>query len=68
MEKDRHIKNVKETIQTAMQLSKCRKCGCMKESLEIIKDQLLKDEDNGLLELLSIVEDSIENMEQIEYT
>lgn len=62
------IEMFKETIQTAIQLSKCRKCGCMKESLETIKDQLSKDENNDFLELLSLVKKSIDNMEESEYT
>lgn len=51
-----------------MELPKCRKCGCMKESLEAMKNELLKDNNNDFSGLLNEVESSIEKMEPIKYT
>lgn len=68
MEENNSIKNVKEKIEAAMELSKCRKCGCMKESLVTIKSELLKDENNHICELLSLLENSLEKMESTKYT
>lgn len=68
MEENNSIKSIKESIQEAMELPKCRKCGCMKESLETIKNELLKAKDNDISELLNEVERSIERMEPAKYT
>lgn len=68
MEENNDIRNVVASIQSAMELPKCRKCGCMKESLETMKSKLLKSKNNNLSELLNQVEISIEKMESIKYT
>ena len=68
MEENNYIKNVKESIQVAMQLPKCRKCGCMKESIETMKDELLGAKNVTFAELLNEVENSIEKMEPLKYT
>ncbi len=68
MEEKNSIKNIKENIQRAMELPKCRKCGCMKESLETMKNELLKTKNNDISELLKEVENSIEKMEPTKYT
>lgn len=68
MEEDNFIKGIKESIQEAMELPKCRKCGCMKESLETMKNELLKAKNNDISELLNEVERSIERMDPTKYT
>lgn len=59
---------LQEDIQKAMELSKCRKCECMKESLETIKNELLKTKNNEFSELLLKLEISLEKVEPSEYT
>lgn len=59
--------DLKEMIQTAMELSKCRKCGCMKESIQTIESQLPKDNDK-FTGLLCVAQSSLEKMEEIKYT
>ncbi len=62
------IKGIEEKLQTAMGLPKCRKCGCMEETLKTIKAQLSKTMDGDFSELLSEVENSIRKMEPTAYT
>lgn len=68
MKENNCIKNLRDSIQTARELSKWRKCGCMKESLKTMKNELLKTRKDEFLELLSELETSIKKMETIEYT
>ncbi|WP_248484445.1 hypothetical protein [Tepidibacter aestuarii] len=68
MEKNNPIKSIKENIQMAMELLKCRKCGCMKETLKTMKNEILKIKNNNFLEFLNELENSIQKMESIEYT
>lgn len=62
------IKGIEETLQKAMGLPKCRKCGCMEETLKTMKAQLSKTMDGDFSELLNEVENSIRKMEPTEYT
>lgn len=68
MQENNSIKSINDSIQAAMELPKCRKCGCMKESLKTIKNELLKVESNDASKLLNQVKSSIEKMEPIKYT
>lgn len=68
MEENISIKNIKKSIQASMELPKCRKCGCMKESLETMKSELLNTKNDDFWELLSEIENSIGKMETIKYT
>lgn len=61
------LENVKKIIKKSMELSKCRKCECMKESLGSIKNALLNNKENNTLELLKEVEKSLDKFENIEY-
>jgi len=61
------LKNVKKIIKKSMELSKCRKCECMKESLESIKNALSNNKENDTLELLKEVEKSLDKLENTEY-
>lgn len=61
------LENVKKIIKKSMGFSKCRKCECMKESLESIKNALLKNKENNILELLKEVEKSLDKLENTEY-
>ncbi|GEM_PF-1930286 len=62
-------------IQTAMNTAKCRKCGCMKETLLTIQGQLTAASASGksgraheTTLILSEVDQAIGLMEPIEYT
>ncbi|MFL0266793.1 hypothetical protein [Candidatus Clostridium radicumherbarum] len=68
MEKNNSIKNIIKNLQMAIELPKCRKCGCMKESLEAMKKELLKINNRDFLELLNEVYASIDKMEPVKYT
>jgi tetrahydromethanopterin S-methyltransferase subunit A len=61
------FKKVHSEIQRGMKLSKCRKCGCMKGTLENLKASLplLKIKDAG--ELLQNVNEWYEQLEPLEY-
>ncbi len=60
------INNIQDELQEGMSLAKCKKCGCMKESLEALHSSLplLQTEDS----LLKNVETWIRQMSQIKYT
>ncbi len=68
MKENISIKSIKESIQTDIELPKRRKCGCMKESLENMKNELLNTKKNELSELLNEVKNSINKMEPTKYT
>lgn len=62
------INGFKELILTSMELQKCRKCGCMGKTLETVKNELLKIDNDDIKDLLSHVQRFIDKMEQIEYS
>lgn len=62
-------------IQTAMETAKCRKCGCMKETLLTIQGQLTaasasgnSERDHETTMILRDVDQAVGLMEPIEYT
>ena len=59
--------NIHESIQKAMALPKCRKCGCLQGSLEDIKSKL-SEAKAASSNLFNVAESSLEKMEPIEYT
>lgn len=61
------FENVKKIIIKSREFSKCRKCECMKESLESIKNALSNNKENNTLKLLKEVEKSLDKFENIEY-
>ena len=62
------VYSFKELIETSMELQKCRKCGCMGETLKTVKDQLSKNESDETRELLIPIQNFIEKMKSIEYS
>lgn len=68
MGENNSINSIKENLQMAIRLPKCRKCGCMKESLEAMKKELLKINNSDISELLNEVEAVIDKMEPVKYT
>jgi tetrahydromethanopterin S-methyltransferase subunit A len=59
------IDKIKIELQKGMKLSKCKKCGCMKESLEAIQSFSFKEE--GLSDLMQEIGSWRKQMEQIKY-
>lgn len=62
------INNLVNEIQNASNTDKCKKCGCMKESLLSIQKALVGTEKNTYITLLAAVENAIEKMEPPKYT
>ena len=67
MDQCKSAMNIQETIQQAVMLAKCRKCGCLQGSLEDIKTKLCADK-TAFSSLFTLTESSLERMEPIEYT
>ena len=67
MEENNPAKNIQNSIQQALQLPKCRKCGCLQDTLDGIIDALSKNK-NKFSDLWNEVESSTRKMEPIEYT
>lgn len=67
MRENNYINDISEIIQKSMELSKCRKCGCMKDTLETMMNELLKTKNDDFSEILNEVENSIKKMETIKY-
>ena len=62
------IKGIKESLQKAIELPKCRKCGCMEETLKTMKTELSRANNDDYSELLYEVKNSIEKIEPTQYT
>lgn len=62
------IEGIKESLQKAMELPKCRKCGCMEETLKTMKTELLKTHNDDISELLNEVKNSIDKLEPVQYS
>ena len=56
-----------QTIKTAIELNKCRHCGCMRESLEEIKERLEGTDDPQFYPLFCEVGIACEKLENVEY-
>ena len=61
------IDSIQSELKKGMSLAKCRKCGCMKETLENLRSSLHPLQTNGSLDMLKNVESWIAQMEQIKY-
>lgn len=68
MQENQALRQLQIAIQTAADLQKCRVCACMKKSLQTIKGELLKVEGKSVAELVLQVDDSIDKMEEAQYT
>lgn len=58
---------IQSEFQEGMELSKCRKCGCMKESLESLQTSLSSLQVEASSDLLTKIEHWLEQMEPIKY-
>lgn len=68
MEGNKSIASLINSVLTAGDLPKCRKCGCMKETLETINKELLNRKDSGSAELAKAVKSALGKSEPIRYT
>ena len=57
-----------KSIQTSIELSKCRHCGCMRESLEGIRDRLEDSNDPRFYPLFCEAKAAAQRLEAVEYT
>lgn len=57
-----------KSIQTSIELNKCRHCGCMRESLEGIRDRLEDSSDLQFYPLFCEAKSAAERLEAVEYT
>ena len=56
-----------QTIQSSIELNKCRHCGCMRESLEQIKERLEGTDDAQFYPLFYEVGVAFGKLENVEY-
>lgn len=68
MENANTTMSIKESLKKCLELPKCRKCGCLQETLDGIKQALSESMGTELAELLPDVETSLGKMTAIEYT
>lgn len=66
-EKDQ-IKRIQSELQEGMRLVKCKKCGCMKQTLENLRSALSPFKTTEASELLKNIESWLRQMEAIKYT
>ena len=62
------IKKIQSELSKGMKLAKCRKCGCMKGTLENMKISLAPLQTKGTSELLGDIKLWLNNIESIEYS
>ena len=62
------INNIEYLLQNGMELPKCKKCGCMRKSLEDLCNLLPMLKVESANNLLKKVEDWLEQMEEVKYT
>jgi len=67
VDKYKSVLNIQDSVQKGMLLAKCRKCGCLQESLKDIKAKLYAKQ-AAFSSLFNVAESSLEKMEPIEYT
>jgi len=61
------IEKIRAELQAGMDLAKCRKCGCMKETLENLASSLAPSESGASSELLQQIGAWLKQMEPIKY-
>lgn len=68
MVKSHPVETLYSQLQEASELSKCKKCGCMKETLEAIIPSLSLTKVEKASQLLELAKTSLSKMEPTEYT
>ncbi|GBD92853.1 tetrahydromethanopterin S-methyltransferase subunit A [bacterium BMS3Abin05] len=59
---------IRSELREGMELAKCRKCGCMKETLESLRDSLSSLQTKSHLDLAEDIDKWLNQMEQIKYS
>ncbi|MDS3861387.1 DUF4346 domain-containing protein [Thermosynechococcaceae cyanobacterium BACA0444] len=67
MPEDSQISNIHSELQEGMSLAKCRKCGCMKETLEDLESTLSSNLADTNSDLLKNTQNWLDQMEPIQY-
>ena len=62
------LEQIIKSIQTSIELNKCRHCGCMRESLEGIRDRLENTDDPRFYPLFCEAKAAASRLEAVEYT
>ena len=62
------IEELIKSIQTAIELKKCRHCGCMRETIEGICERLEGTADAQFYPLFCEAKTASERLEEVEYT
>nr|WP_300095311.1 hypothetical protein [Sedimentibacter sp.] len=57
-----------KAVQNSMELLKCRKCGCMKKSLESMRSALSATENIDFSVLMTEIQTALDKTEPSEYT
>ena len=68
MKNNNTFTEVIDVIQKSISLSKCRKCGCMKKSLESMENALSGTDNDDYSVLLNEIQGALSKTEQTEYT
>lgn len=68
MREKESMEKIHSELQKGMSLAKCRKCGCMKETLEALSSSLRSLQTAEASDLLKNVQPWLEQMEPIKYT
>jgi len=67
MQNKHSIERIKAELEEGIKLTKCKKCGCMKESLGALRNPLSSLQTNDSLDLLRNIEHWLKQMQPIEY-
>lgn len=62
------VGSIVQSIQTSIELSKCRRCGCMRESLEEIRERLEGSDDPQFYPLFCAAGEAWQKLEKVEYS
>jgi tetrahydromethanopterin S-methyltransferase subunit A len=61
------IKRIKAELEEGIKLTKCKKCGCMKDTLEALRNPLSLLQTNNSLDLLKDIDHWLKQMQPIKY-
>ncbi len=68
MTQKKSLTKIQSDLQDAMALAKCKKCGCMKQALEDLKQTLPSLHTKTSVNLLATVDDFLKQLQQTEYS
>ena len=66
--KENQMTKIQWELQKGMKLAKCRKCGCMKETLEHLRTFLSSIQTETSSDLLTNIQNMLKQMEPIKYS